>query len=438
MLILIILNIMLFIMYNKITSNFSLLYKKKLNKIFMIGFVLELILLVCYRLDLLSLNRTVYYSDAETYWKNTLELINFGKSDGYNALYYKLCYYIQMCSPFIWVGWNNLFNITCVNFSVVFIIYSLVNLDREKNNDDKLYKKIKLLIILTMFNPFILYSLMRNLKDALFMVYVFLIAFILNIAIKKKNVILSLFAYLFFSISIYAMMQLRPWGFVIPIIAILYLTIFLVIILVKKIKKEFKINKIKIIWLLIVLSFVSLLIVLLLYIKILPHILKTLEVWIPAVLDSLMQRNFVLMILGFFKFVVAPGPFRSLFGNKYFFHYTVSGNIMCCIGQIMWWIAIIIIITNIIISIKNKNVEFNVKKHFFNFVSIVTLFYIIIYVIQYGGTAEVRLRAVMYVFVFSIFCSMFSLHNYKKNKKIYNAVSLLSILCFCIITFLGM
>lgn len=438
MLILILLNILLFIFYNKSIKSFSLLYRKKLKKIFIIGFMFELVLLLLYRLDLLSLNRNVYYSDAETYWKNTLELINYGQSAGYNALYYKICYYLQMSSPFIWVGWNNLLNITCINFSIVFIVYSLTNFEINNENDDELYKKIKLLLILTMFNPFIIYSLMRNLKDALFMAYVLFIAFILNRAISKNNIVFSLITYLFFSISIYTMIQLRPWGFIIPLIAIIYLTIYLLINLINKIKKEFEINRVKII-LFLILTLVALIFVsFILCFKVFPHVIATLRVWIPSVMDSLMQRNLISMLLGFFKFIVAPGPLRSLFGNKYFIHYTNSGNIMCCIGQIMWWFSIIIILSNVIISIKDKKTNFDIKKHFCNFISIITFIYIVIYVIQYGGTAEIRLRAVMYIFVFSIFFSNFSFNKYNENKKIYNIVSTLSMVCFIFITFLGM
>ena len=438
MLILILLNILLFTFYNKSIKSFSSLYNEKLKKIFIIGVVFELILLLFYRLDLLSLNRNVYYSDAETYWKNTLELINYGQSDGYNALYYKICYYLQIFSPFIWVGWNNLFNITCINFSIVFIVYSLTNLEINKENDNELYKKIRLLLILTMFNPFIIYSLMRNLKDALFMVYVFFIAFILNKSIKKNNIVFSLITYLFFSISIYAMIQLRPWGFIIPLIAIIYLTICLFVNLIKKIKKEFEINKLRITLFLIFTLVALIFVFFILCFKVFPHIIVTLRVWIPSVVNSLMQRNLISVLLGIFKFIVAPGPLRALLGNKYFVHYTESGNVMCCIGQIMWWTAIVIIISNVIISIKNKRINFNIKKSFCNFMSIISFIYIAIYVIQYGGTAEIRLRAVMYIFSFSIFFSIFSINDYKYNKKIYNTVFILSILCFTLITFLGM
>lgn len=438
MLILILLNILLFTFYNKSIKSFSSLYNEKLKKIFIIGVVFELILLLFYRLDLLSLNRNVYYSDAETYWKNTLELINYGQSDGYNALYYKICYYLQISSPFIWVGWNNLFNITCINFSIVFVVYSLTNFEFNKENDAELYRKIKLLLILTMFNPFIIYSLMRNLKDALFMVYVLFIAFILNKAINKNNIVFSLITYLFFSISMYTMIQLRPWGFIIPLIAIAYLTIYLIINLIKKVKKEFQINRLKIILILIFVLVALIFVSFVLCFKIFPHVIATLRVWIPSVMDSLMQRNLISMLLGFFKFIVAPGPLRALFGNKYFVHYTGSGNIMCCIGQIMWWLSIVIILSNFIISIKNKKTNFKIKNHFCNFISIITFIYIVIYVIQYGGTAEIRLRAVMYIFSFSIFFSIFSINDYKCNKKIYNVVSILSILCFTLITFLGM
>lgn len=422
MVVLILLNLLMFYILKTFLNKVDLINRKKLFIWFLFGILFEFILLIIYRFNLFNLNRIVYYSDAETYWYNTLELIKYGKSEGYNSLYYYLCFILQKTSPFIWVGWNNIFNITCINFSVVLTICTF--------NNKNIVNKIKYLIIAVMFNPFIIYSLFRNLKDALFMLMVFITAYLLNYALEKGSRVFNVLLYFIFILLTYLFLLIRPWGFIIPIIGIIYFTICLI--------KKTKINIKNILKKNIALLFLAILIFIVAFVFLFQDIFATIKVWFPTVYHELSSRNIFVTLIGFFKFLFAPGPIRALLGSRYFVHYTDSGNIMCFLGQIMWWVSIIIITANVIISIQQKKVEIKKSTILSKFIFVIMLVYLCIYVIQYGGVAELRLRAVMYIFIYSVFFSNFDLHNYRDNKKIYNIVSLIFFFVFIGVTLIGM
>ena len=220
MIFIVLLNILLYLLLKDLIVKFDKKKQKNIYLLFGTGLLIEIVLLIIYRYDLINMGRIVYYSDAQTYWYNTLEIINYGTSGGYNSLYYICCAFLQLTSPFLWVGWNNLFNLTCINYIIYFVISIIV-----KGNNQEKYEKIKYIIISIMYNPFIIYSLMRNLKDALFTLMVIVTAYLYSYYFEsnsQKNKILTIVGLMFMT---YLFILIRPWAFIIPLFAILLIII---------------------------------------------------------------------------------------------------------------------------------------------------------------------------------------------------------------------
>lgn len=109
---------------------------------------------------------------------------------------------------------------------------------------------------------------------------------------------------------------------------------------------------------------------------------------------------------------------------------------MCAIGSAMWWISIIIMITNIILQRKKIKKVFNDNFALITF--LVTIMYVLIYVIQYGGLAEIRLRSIVYIFIYSVFFKIFNILKIKENKKAYIFFIIVGIVAFSAATIIGM
>lgn len=410
MLLILFMSIISFVLLKKSLINFDSKSKRKIYIFVAMGIIVELVLFIVYRLNLKLVGRNVYYSDAEVYWINTLEILKTQHSYGYNPLYYYSCALAQITSPFLWVGWNNLFNIACINLSLAISIYLLP----KKEN------KIIWLVILTIYNPFVIYGLMRNLKDALFMLMIFITLIIYKKLINEKTKNIKIIYFSLLLMLVYLFLKIRPWGFIIPCMAIMFFCIKLVIEEKELIKKNLNIF----------LPIAILIVIIILYV-----ITPTIKVWLPVVFKSITSRSVFETILGFGKFVFGPGPYRCIYGSKYFQFYLTSGNIMCAIGQIMWWLSAYMLFVGFILGIKNKKIKIDYLSLYF--ISIV-LIYITIYTLEYGGSAEIRLRSVL-IFLLSV-CGMllYDLPQLKQNKKYYIITGILFIFMYIGITIAGL
>lgn len=440
MLIIVILNILLIFFTKKLLSNFNKINQNKLKKIFFWGLIVEIIIFIVYRLELSFLDRVVYYSDAETYWNNTLEILNNGTSAGYNSLYYYMCALLQLTSPFLWVGWNNIFNITCIN--IIILLASNIILKELKNSEKsekEIYIKIKYLIIFIMYNPFIVYGLLRNLKDSLFLLMTFIIIYLYDYYYVTNSKKIKGTIFIIFIIFMYLFTMIRPWGFIIPVLA--FFLIFITFIyknknnLIKQ-SKNFFLNFKQYFyknWYIILLIFI--IFVILMY-YIIPVIYINVKLWTPIVFNSLFERNIVSTILGFGKFIFAPGPIRCLFGEKFFIHYMVSGNIMCFIGSIMWYLSIIILL--ICFKSQYKNVKKILTNKFVLCLFIVTIIFLFIYVIHYGGSAEIRLHAIFYIFIYVLSVIIFDIEKIQFKDKNNILLIFLMILLYIILSIISL
>lgn len=395
--------IMLYYLYKILDKNIESSDKKKIYKIFAFGLIFQLIMFILYRVGLLLVGRDVYYSDAEYYWEATKAVLKGEKSLAYNRLYYMLCAIVQLTSPFKWVGWNNLFNILCVDLSICLMLVIIYKYKRNYNAQYFLY--------FSLFNPLIYYSLMRNLKDALFL----LLVIVLGYALQKSFHWLNkkwLFLFIDF-ISIPFFYSIRPWAFIIPLLSL--------IVFIFENRETFKRKK-KQICILLILMIVT---VFILFGNV---IYVNLKIWVPIVSNSFVSRGILKSIVGLGRLFVGPGFIRALFGQEFFEHYLIIGNYMTAIGSFMWIFDLSLLIVMIKKPLKNILNAPAFSKYLFLFF----LSYSILYAVQYGGSVELRLRGVLFLTTFGLFFSVFNFQFTKRNVLLglilFSIISSISIL----------
>lgn len=375
--------------------------KKRVFKYVIIGLIFQSLLFVLYRMNLQYIGREVYFSDSEMYWEATKAVMRGEDTDAYNKTYIYMCVAIQKTSIFTWVGWNNIFNILCIDLSIVLIMVIIYN-----KSTDKKYWNLYFFLFCSIFNPLIVFSLMRNLKDALFLLIVVIDGYLLEKSMTKANK-LDIKLLFCLGISIPILYNIRPWGFLIPLVA-------LVLYLYQK--NSERIGKKKIIYILFGIAISCGLIAMI------PTANANLRLWLPIVLESFTSRGILNNILGIGKLFVGPGPIRSMFGDSYFMYSLLSGNIMCMIGSIMWYLQmpiLIVIIKEPIKFIRNSSA-------FSKYILLTELLYIIIYVMQYGGSTELRFRGTLYIMTAAFVLTTFDLK--LNNKKLCIALMIFMIL----------
>ena len=187
MIILLLMIVAIFYIISKNIGDKSL--KKKLFKYFIIGLIFQSLLFTLYRMNLQYIGREVYYSDAEVYWEATKDVLNGNETNEYNRAYIYMCAIIQKTSLFTWAGWNNIFNILCVDLSIAMIIVVIY-----KRIKDERYNNLYFFLFCSLYNPLIIFSLMRNLKDALFLLIVVIEGYLLekSICSNRKKIDIKL------------------------------------------------------------------------------------------------------------------------------------------------------------------------------------------------------------------------------------------------------
>lgn len=350
--------------------------KVNINRMILFALLLQVFLLMIYRFDLMALGRIVYYSDAEEYWKNTLTLLNGGKLIGNQTGYAKLCMLIQMTSPVRSVVWNNISNLLLLDNAVLLLMLYGSNHNVNPSN-------IKMIAMVTMINPLVIYGLMRNLKDALF-IFLAVVMLGLYLELLKEFHIGQLLLLLFCTVFI---STVRPWGFLILLAFILCTAI-----LNAK-------NKIK--TFAVIIGFLLVFLVLLRVTGLWSHV----ELWLPIVTDKASKLSLMTLITAPLKILTGPGIWRSLNGERYFLFYTDSGNIMSAVGAAMWWYYLACLV------VQYKKFKFtDIGKLFLS----VWLLFMLIYSLQYGGSLELRFRSVIYIITTAVVA-----YNSKSKIKLY-------------------
>ena len=114
--VIIILFAIMFLLINKISS---IEIRKTVILRVIFALLIQFLFLILYRLELFNLGRVVYFSDAEVYWNHTLSYLSGDFYYAYNDVYIWVSYIVQRTSPFVWVGWINIYNILILNISEI-------------------------------------------------------------------------------------------------------------------------------------------------------------------------------------------------------------------------------------------------------------------------------------------------------------------------------
>lgn len=345
------------------------------------AFLMQFTLLFIYRLELKFLwGREVYWSDAEYYWNATLELLKYGKVTAHNILYVYYGWLLQITSPFVGVIWNNISNVLLLNLSFLLAVETSRNLKNHYRfsrirNDTALLPFS--LYFLTIVNPLVVYSLMRNLKDSLFLFLVSFSVFLIKQIAKIKSLLwLTLAVALYNVLLIPLLTNIRPWGFAIPVVNMISLLI----------SKESMTRGRKFA---ISLGFLAL------SVFVFFQFIQRIQGWISR-RDLLLElgaglenKGVLPTVLGVFRLLIGPGPIRSLFGSDFFQFYTYLGNFSSLLGSTIFWFIFPYFLTRYIPQI--TRLLRNGSAFFLNLVAILS-----IYAYFYGGSAELRFRGVIY------------------------------------------
>jgi len=362
--------------------------KVHLMKALILSFIVQTLILISYILELREMwGRIVYWSDAEYYWKATLEMLDGVVPAVYNIGYVFYSWLLQLTSPVVTPIWNNISNLMLLNLSFLLGIQTIMNEIKHKLRRIPLFA-----YFITIGNPLVIYSLCRNLKDVLFLFFVVFSVYIgvkilqtlINPRIRLSRnipvVILSIFLYLF---SFSALLSsIRVWGWMIPTSNVLFI---FALFLSSVTKNKFK-------WMLIPL------LVFVLFVFYFTFLLRAQQIllWLES-RENLAQMGRQMSVLqsiliGPFIMLFGPGPIRSLFGSTYFQFYTNVGNVSSFFGSIMWYFFLPWFGANLLIQLR-----WSAKFAFFRMTVLVLLLLLCIYSYFYSGSTELRFRGVLYV-----------------------------------------
>ena len=348
-----------------------------------LAFLVQAFILIVYRLELASIGRNVYYSDAEVYWNATLSLLYGNPVRTWNMGYVYYCYIIQITSPFIWVGFINISNILLIDITILIFSYLMVNSQVPMKN-------AQFFILVCTLNPLIIYALGRNLKDVLFLFYTMLTLVIFHwLKTKRTKRITRGVLYCLIVILAVLLTDVRPWGFLVSIAALFASVSEVLAYHFRKSPVRFGVTCIFIM--------VSLPPIAILMKQ--RGFLSHLDLWIPIVLENARSQSWSRLLLAPMRILTGPGPLRSVLGNEYFLFYTVSGNVFSAIGAFMWWIVLGILVANLLVGNKQLN-------HLSKMLLLIFGLFMIVYSMQYGGSLELRFRGIVYILTSGLVLSL--------------------------------
>ena len=333
---------------------------RKITQTMLFAFLVQSVILLIYRLELSHLGREVYYSDAEIYWQNTQLLLDGGSLLGSQTGYAYFCALLQWTSPVQSVLWNNISNILLVDLSVLLI-------GKLMADNRIVWHNICSFVSICVFNPLVIYSLGRNLKDALFLAMAVAIVFC-YLGLSKKRKALKLLAIIALTAGI---ATVRPWGFLIPLL-----------LPFERLFSGSRRTVLKRI------MFFAFFFGIAFWAVSSSWMWRIVKLWTPIVFENSAQQSLASLAAAPLKALTGPGPLRSFLGHEYFLFYTYSGNIFSAIGACMWWWNIANFVTKF-----RKPVWRPISICF----GLIWLFFLTVYSMQYGGSLELRFRGVVYI-----------------------------------------
>ena len=351
-----------------------------------LSFLTQFFILILYRVELEGFwGRDVYWSDAEYYWNALLSMLEGQKVEVYNILYVFYSYLLQVTSPFVSPLWNNLSNIFLVDLSFLFIIQTLLVSYDYQGSRARIVLNPEIYLV-TICNPLVIYSLLRNLKDALFLFLVVFSVYLYVVVFRrfKSRVLILLFSVCYTASFGILLTLVRPWGWIVPIINSFAIPLSLSPI--PKIRFFIK-------------SYIPIIISVILAGSFLVfRNAKSVELWLGAREQIMQQTGIVHSPFGLigapFRFLLGPGPIRSLLGKQYFWFYTYTGIACSFVGSMFWWFLLPLFVTKVLREGFTRSVFGRATPFFLNFG-----LFLAVYSFFYGGSAELRLRGVLYIFL---------------------------------------
>ncbi|MCW1311535.1 MAG: hypothetical protein QXJ93_01660 [Candidatus Rehaiarchaeum fermentans] len=339
---------------------------------FTITFLWNIIWLVLVQSELIDKGIATYGSDAEYYYLQSLNAIN-SINPFLTALHARLAPFfvfwntlILKTSPNLSSIWIKLSNVLFVEFILLVIYFWL----QEKIENRSVIFNLLLIFGL---NGIVTWTVLRELKDTIFVFLMILNLFLTEHLMKRKrNFVLLVFtlcmAVIFHNLRMFAVI----FPFAILVIRMIWYP------------KEFNKN------LFILFAAALILLFLFQYKRILWYI--TGFIYYSGRFReplTILRSGVFQLLFSPFRFLIGPGPIRALLGSEIFVVTTNVGNILIFLGALEFWLILPLILQMFIFDLR-----FVWKNFYYSFAPIfITLIYSIIYL----GTGDTRLRATTYL-----------------------------------------
>ncbi|MFN6992391.1 MAG: hypothetical protein ACK4MM_06685, partial [Fervidobacterium sp.] len=320
--------------------SFSPDWRKVVQVVLFIVFFWSMFWLVLLQLELAHYSPDgTYGSDARYYYEKMVETSKNQKfwpepgtlTPGYVAF----GTLILRFSPNLSVIWVKFGNIGLFLITLVLTFHLL----RSWNVSKQISLYITLLIGT---NGIILWMVIRNLKDTMFlMLTILIIAYTKYVFTEKRNKFTIFRFLLFFGVflTIFQLLKsIRPWG---AYWGVMTLTASIMETLFFGKNTDLKMHrKVTVLFLLIGLVFV-------LGFNFTPEkVFFDYDILIDYAENhgGIVQFSFSNLLLAFTRFLIGPGPIRGIFGWEVFLHTTTVGNILITLGAVVWWFYLPIVI----------------------------------------------------------------------------------------------
>jgi hypothetical protein len=322
--------------------------------IYLGGFLFAIGLLSLYRLNLQLEGREVWFSDAEYYLNQFFTRSSVDIFDTFD--------YISFLRLTILPIGHEALQINLTNSSLTILSAFLVSriMDLKSHN-------LKWYLFMTIYNPFIVISLIRNFKDAYFIA----LSLVFLLLYQKINYlwVKALFAIM----ASFILFQIRPWAFLI------FSILFLVDILLQKGRRLY-----------------ALILLPVGIIAFYQFAWDYLLFWTSIVQDGVVEGfdlSYSNRLLGLFKLFTSPGLIRPLFPREYFLYSLCSVSVMVWFGQIVNYLALI--------RFFHFKAVIRIIKNHYHF-AFYTCLPVVIYAIAYGGSVEFRIKATVLIPLFAL------------------------------------
>jgi len=356
-----------------IYSNLETREKKLLIIVLLVVLFWNLFWLLLVQTELANKGVYTYGSDAEYYYTQIINAIHSARPF-YTAIHSRLAplyvffgVLVLKTSPNLSSIWIKIANIVLIELCFIIIYFWLRNY---------VYRKTIVLDLVLIFglNGIITWTVLRELKDTLFVFFVLLNLYMLYYLLKRGK---SLVAVIFTGIMSLLMYHLRMFAAAIP----LGLLLAYILIYRKSIKKD------------LFLWFGAFLLLIVILERDRIHWFYTGLIYYAGrfrePLSILTGNYFAQIVLSPFRFIIGPGPIRALAGSDLFVLTTNMGNVLIFLGALLWWVFLPILLMAFIFDFKF------ILENIYFFAS--PIFIVLMYSFMYLGTGDTRLRATVYL-----------------------------------------